>query len=79
MEKRAAAMTGITWKAAVRRVLQGNKILHLKDINDALEPYAKTRDNQHWQAKVRQVLQDECGFHADSDTHSTRIRTVIPR
>ena len=20
-----------------------------------------------------------CGFHADSDTHSTRIRTVIPR
>ncbi|WP_272878749.1 hypothetical protein [Aquipseudomonas alcaligenes] len=22
---------------------------------------------------------DECGFHADSDTHSTHIRTVIPR
>ena len=21
----------------------------------------------------------DCGFHADSDTHSTRIRTVIPR
>lgn len=21
----------------------------------------------------------ECGFHADSDTHSTHIRTVIPR
>ncbi|WP_258197742.1 hypothetical protein [Pseudomonas aeruginosa] len=21
----------------------------------------------------------QCGFHADSDTHSTRIRTVIPR
>ncbi|MCS9405756.1 hypothetical protein N1E65_30830 [Pseudomonas aeruginosa] len=21
----------------------------------------------------------KCGFHADSDTHSTRIRTVIPR
>ncbi|WP_417447099.1 DNA adenine modification methylase [Kangiella sp.] len=62
MEKRAAAMTGITWKAAVRRVLQGNKILHLKDINDALEPYAKSRDNQHWQAKVRQVLQDERFF-----------------
>ena len=20
-----------------------------------------------------------CGFHADSDTHSTHIRTVIPR
>lgn len=22
---------------------------------------------------------DECGFHANSDTHSTHIRTVIPR
>jgi len=22
---------------------------------------------------------DQCGFHADSDTHSTHIRTVIPR
>ncbi|WP_142821765.1 hypothetical protein [Pseudomonas paraeruginosa] len=21
----------------------------------------------------------DCGFHADSDTHSTHIRTVIPR
>ena len=21
----------------------------------------------------------ECGFHADSDTHSTHIRTVVPR
>jgi len=21
----------------------------------------------------------QCGFHADSDTHSTHIRTVIPR
>ena len=28
-------------------------------------------------AKTRR--QPACGFHADSDTHSTRIRTVIPR
>ncbi|WPE29953.1 hypothetical protein PshuTeo1_57210 (plasmid) [Pseudomonas hunanensis] len=27
-----------------------------------------------------QFLREQgCGFHADSDTHSTRIRTVIPR
>ena len=30
---------------------------------------------------VRVVLSTSwvCGFHADSDTHSTHIRTVIPR
>src|SRR3990167_6308376 len=32
MQRRAVAMTGITWRAAVRRVLQGGKVLHLKDI-----------------------------------------------
>jgi hypothetical protein len=62
MDRRAAAMTGTTWRAAVRRVLQGNKTLHLKEINEALEPFAKTRDNHHWHAKVRQVLQDERFF-----------------
>ena len=30
---------------------------------------------QCWGGCVRLV----CGFHADSDTHSTHIRTVIPR
>lgn len=62
MERRAEAMTGITWRAAVRRVLQGGKTLHLKEINAAIEPYAKTRSNNHWAAKVRQVLQDEKYF-----------------
>jgi len=62
MDRRAAAMTGITWRAAVRRVLQGSKTLHLKEINAALEPYAQTRQNNHWEAKVRQVLQDERYF-----------------
>ncbi len=55
-------MTGITWSAAVRRVLQGGKTLHLKEINAAVEPYAKQRNNNHWTAKVRQVLQDERYF-----------------
>lgn len=62
MERRAEAMTGITWRAAVRRVLQGNKTLHLKEINAAIEPYAKGRNNSHWAAKVRQVLQDDRYF-----------------
>ncbi len=62
VERRAEAMTGITWSAAVRRVLQGGKTLHLKEINAAVEPYAKQRNNNHWTAKVRQVLQDERYF-----------------
>lgn len=62
MERRAEAMTGITWRVAVRRVLQGGKTFHLKEINAALEPYAKTRNNNHWAAKVRQVLQDDRYF-----------------
>ncbi|SIQ99711.1 DNA adenine modification methylase [Aquipseudomonas alcaligenes] len=62
VQRRAEAMTGITWRAAVRRVLQGGKVLHLKDINAMVEPYATSRSNNHWQAKVRQVLQDERYF-----------------
>lgn len=62
MQRRAEAMTGITWRAAVRRVLQGNKTLHLKEINAAVEPFAKTKSNNNWAAKVRQVLQDERYF-----------------
>lgn len=61
VERRAQAMTAITWRAAVRRVLQGN-ILHLDVIYASMESYAKTRSNNHWQAKVRQVLQDERFF-----------------
>ncbi len=28
---------------------------------------------------TKMILGSGCGFHADSDTHSTHIRTVIPR
>lgn len=62
MQGRAEAMTGLTWRAAVRRVLQGGKTLHLKEINSAVEPFAATRNNQNWEAKIRQVLQDERYF-----------------
>ena len=29
--------------------------------------------------KLGWIKRQRCGFHADSDTHSTHIRTVIPR
>ncbi|NMS31399.1 DNA adenine modification methylase, partial [Vibrio parahaemolyticus] len=43
------------------RVLQG-KTLSLDAIYQQIAPYAKHRQNEHWQAKVRQVLQDERYF-----------------
>ena len=61
VDKRAKAMVGVTWKAAVRRTLQG-KTLALKEIYAALEPYAQTRSNTNWHAKIRQCLQDERYF-----------------
>jgi hypothetical protein len=61
VNKRAAGMVSITWKVAVRRVLQG-KTLTLSCIYDAIQPFANTKSNNHWQAKVRQVLQDERYF-----------------
>ncbi|NMV12601.1 DNA adenine modification methylase, partial [Vibrio parahaemolyticus] len=60
-DKRAANMVGVTWKAVLRRVLQG-KTLSLDAIYQQIAPYAKHRQNEHWQAKVRQVLQDERYF-----------------
>lgn len=62
IENRAAAMTGITWRAAIRRVLQGGKTMHLKEIEALVTPYAKTRNNSNVDAKVRQVLQDDRYF-----------------
>lgn len=54
---RAVNLVSVTWKAAVRRVLQG-KTLKLKQIYEAIAPYAQHRANNNWQAKVRQVVQD---------------------
>ncbi|BDC78472.1 MULTISPECIES: DNA adenine modification methylase [Pseudomonadaceae] len=62
IENRAAAMTGITWRAAVRRVLQGGKTLHLKEIEELIQPFAKTRNNNNVDAKIRQVVQNEKYF-----------------
>jgi len=61
VHERAVAMLQTTWRAAVRRVLQG-KTMALNEIYASIEPYAKHRENKHWQAKVRQVLQDERYF-----------------
>lgn len=56
---RTENMLRITWKAAVRRVLQSGKTMSLSEIYEAVRPYAEQRENKNWQAKVRQILQDE--------------------
>jgi hypothetical protein len=61
IDRRAGDMVRVTWKVAVRRVLQG-KTLKLDQIYQSIAPYAEHRANNHWQAKVRQVLQDERYF-----------------
>ncbi len=62
VHNRANAMVGITWRAAVRRVLQGGKTMHLKEIEELIEPFAKTRNNNNVDAKIRQIVQDERYF-----------------
>lgn len=57
MHKRANAMVATTWRAAVRRILQG-QTLALAEIYKRIEHFAEAKGNQHWMAKVRQVLQD---------------------
>lgn len=62
---RVEAVTAVTWKAAVRRVLQAadGRNMGLTEIYGEMEPYAAARaENRNWQAKVRQVLQDERFF-----------------
>lgn len=57
----------MTWKASVRRVLQqAGKEMKLAEIYAAIAPYAKERDNEHWEAKVRQVLQDDRYFKREA-------------
>ena len=66
--ERSASSVQMTWKSAVRRVLQrSGKAMALADIYDAIEPFAKERENNHWQAKVRQVLQDERYFSREAE------------
>lgn len=61
VHRRASNMLATTWRAAVRRILQG-KTLPLSEIYARIEEYAQTRDNDHWKEKVRQVVQDDRYF-----------------
>ncbi|WP_228394465.1 hypothetical protein [Pseudomonas helleri] len=60
---------------AIPDVMDVNKLLDLEFVNFKVlgtpEFYPVNRDLD--------TIRMDCGFHADSDTHSTRIRTVIPR
>lgn len=62
VQNRASFMVSTTWRAAVRRVLMG-RTLPLADIYQELEPFAASKTNKNWQAKIRQVLQDERFFN----------------
>lgn len=59
--KRAEALVSTTWRAAVRKAMMGRE-MSLQQLYDAIQPYAETTNNNNWQAKVRQVVQDERYF-----------------
>lgn len=56
----------------LRRSLHMHNLLNRSEMIGTLYSQAITR------LSVATIVLD-CGFHADSDTHSTHIRTVIPR
>lgn len=60
-QRRAHNLVSTTWRSAVRRVLQG-RTMALDAIYRSMEPYADQRENKNWQAKIRQVLQDNRYF-----------------
>lgn len=50
----------ITWKSAIARILSSNNgPMTLKDIYKKAEPFFKTKNNNHPEAKIRQTLQDD--------------------
>lgn len=59
---RGEQMVSSTWKTVIRRILQSGKTMNLSEIYDRVGPYAMTRNNHHWKAKTRQVLQDASLF-----------------
>lgn len=62
--KRQDKAQALTWKAAVRRILQQKGAqMQLTEIYEAIEPYAKERENEHWKAQVRKCLQDTRYFN----------------
>lgn len=62
-ERRHSAKLTSTWKAVIKRTMQAAcKPMHLSELYEAIEPYAKTRDNNHWKAKIRQIVQMTSDF-----------------
>lgn len=70
-----------TWAEIVLEIVEskGGEVL-LQDVYDAVEGHQRTKRNQHWKAKVRQVLSETCTrkspgqFELPLDAHSIARR-----
>ena len=62
------------WIVDVAILTTANGPLHCALVQDL-----KTQRVLGWSTALDADPMLMCGFHADSDTHSTHIRTVIPR
>lgn len=57
IDQRVRNAQAMTWRAAIKRAVMGKGRVHLQDIYQAVEDYAKARGtNSKWDAKVRQIV-----------------------
>jgi hypothetical protein len=57
-----ADMPHATWHDLIYSIVRGHGVTSLADLYDALAQTAKAKGNTNWQAKARQVVQDERYF-----------------
>lgn len=55
-----------TWRDVLAACMADHGPLHLEDIYRMMDGHKKTKQNPHWQAKVRQTLQMHPCFHSDA-------------
>lgn len=69
-----------TWAEIVLEVVEskGGKVM-LADVYAAIEGHRRTKKNQHWKAKVRQVLSENCKRNAPGQFELPLPTSGIPR
>jgi len=51
-----------TWVQVIREAYRNDRVLSLADLYERVATHPKTESNQHWQAKVRQIVQRHSEF-----------------
>jgi len=62
MDQKLIKSRSVTWRAAIRSAFVRSPVLSLTELYKELEPFSKTKENKNWQARIRNILQDERYF-----------------